>query len=112
MYGAQVETDWQEGSSITWKGEYEGKPYEDKGQILEVMPGQRLGVTHYSPLSGQDDVPESYRTVSCMIGAGDGRAHLVVSRDGSGSEDEAQRSREMWQEMLDGLKRVAEGSAG
>ena len=36
MFGSEVVTDWQPGSPITWKGEYEGKPYEDKGEILEV----------------------------------------------------------------------------
>ena len=31
MFGSQVETDWRPGSPIVWKGEYEGKQYEDKG---------------------------------------------------------------------------------
>ena len=38
MFGAKVDTDWEEGSPITWTGEYEGKPYQDKGEILEVVP--------------------------------------------------------------------------
>ena len=38
MLGAQVETDWKPGSPIVWKGEYEGKRYEDKGEILDFDP--------------------------------------------------------------------------
>ena len=38
MFGADVETDWQPGSPIIWKGVYEGKEYEDKGEILAVEP--------------------------------------------------------------------------
>lgn len=36
MFGADVRTDWQPGSPISWQGEYEGKRYTDKGEILEV----------------------------------------------------------------------------
>ena len=39
MFGAHVETDWQPGSPIVWRGEYDGKPYEDKGEIVAVEPG-------------------------------------------------------------------------
>lgn len=35
---ADLETDWTEGSPIAWRGEWEGKPYEGKGRILEVDP--------------------------------------------------------------------------
>ena len=52
MFGSRVETDWKPGSRITWKGEYEGKKFEDKGEVLEVVPERRLKVTHFSPLSG------------------------------------------------------------
>ncbi|HET6296406.1 MAG TPA: SRPBCC domain-containing protein, partial [Kribbella sp.] len=38
MFGADVHTDWQQGSPITWQGVYEGKEYEDKGEILEIDP--------------------------------------------------------------------------
>ena len=112
MFGSQVETDWQQGSPIVWRGEYDGKPYEDKGQILEVVPGQRLVVTHFSPLSGQADVPENYHTLTYLLGTADGRTHLSLSQDGSASEEEAEHSRGMWQSVLDGLKGVAEQSAG
>src|SRR5689334_9363730 len=53
MFGSRVETDWQPGSPIVWRGEYEGRRFEDKGKVLEVEPAQRLTVTHFSPLSGQ-----------------------------------------------------------
>jgi uncharacterized protein YndB with AHSA1/START domain len=34
MFGSHVVTDWKPGSPIVWKGEYEGKKYEDKGKVL------------------------------------------------------------------------------
>ena len=36
MFGSRVETDWKPGSPIVWKGEYEGRRYEDKGEVIEA----------------------------------------------------------------------------
>src|SRR5258706_3209022 len=33
-FGADIISDWKMGSSIIYKGEWQGKPYEDKGTIL------------------------------------------------------------------------------
>ncbi len=63
MGGSRVETTWEVGSPITWAGEYDGRPYEDKGEVLVVDEPEVLSVTHYSPLMGQPDVPESYHTL-------------------------------------------------
>ena len=38
MFGASVASEWKEGSPITWKGEWKGKAYEDKGVILRLEP--------------------------------------------------------------------------
>ena len=59
MFGSEVKTDWKPGSPITWKGEFEGRTYEDKGEIISFEPGQRLEVTHFSPLTGQEDRPRT-----------------------------------------------------
>ncbi|MDQ2852880.1 MAG: SRPBCC domain-containing protein [Actinomycetota bacterium] len=63
MMGSRVESDWKPGSAITWSGEWEGKPYQDKGEIVAAEPGQLLEVTHYSPLTGEEDQPENYHTM-------------------------------------------------
>ena len=110
MFGSRVATDWQPGSSIVWKGEYEGKKYEDKGEILEVEPGRRLKLTHFSPLSGQDDRPENYHTVLYELEERGGTTRVSLSQDNNSSQEAAEHSRANWQKMLDGLKRVVEGS--
>jgi uncharacterized protein YndB with AHSA1/START domain len=108
MFGSQVETDWQRGSAIVWKGEYEGKKYEDKGEILEIEPERRLKMTHFSPLSGQEDVPENYHTVVYEL-EGDGeKTRVSLSQDNNASEEEAEHSQANWEKMLSGLKQVVE----
>ena len=63
MFGSQVVTDWTKGGPIVWRGEYEGQKYEDQGEILEIEPPRRLKVTHFSPSSGQDDIPQNHHTL-------------------------------------------------
>jgi len=109
MMGSIVETDWTPGSPIVWKGEWEGKPYEDKGEIIEFEPQSRLVLTHYSPMNGAEDVPENYHTLTYELSdSGDG-THISLSQDNNGSEDEVEHSRSMWEGMLAGLKGVVEG---
>ena len=109
MMGSRVESDWEVGSPITWSGEMDGKPYQDKGEVLEVEPGTRLSVTHYSPLMGHDDVPENYHTVTYDLApSGDGTT-VRLTQDGCESEEQAEQFSQNWQGMLDGLKKVAEG---
>ncbi len=109
MFGSRVETDWEVGHPITWNGEWEGKPYQDKGQVLAYDEPERLSVTHFSPLTGQDDVPENYHTLVYELGENDGVTTVSLSQDNNGSEEEAEHSRANWQMMLDGLKRQVEG---
>src|SRR6188768_452705 len=67
MFGATVTSDWEEGSSISWKGEWKGKPYEDKGTILKFTPYDLLQYSHFSPLSGLPDKPENYHKVTIRL---------------------------------------------
>ena len=107
-FGAEVKTDWQQGSPITWSGEWDGKPYQDKGEILEVDPGRLLKLTHYSPLTGQPDVPENYHTLTYTLD-GDGTAtHLKLTQDNNASEEEAKHSQEMWEMLVAKVKDAAE----
>ena len=108
MFGSQVETDWRPGSPIVWKGEYEGKRYEDKGEIVEFEPERRLKVTHFSPLSGQEDVPENYHTLVYELEERGATTRVSLSQDKNATEEEAEHSRANWEKMLGELKRVVE----
>jgi uncharacterized protein YndB with AHSA1/START domain len=107
-FGAEVKTDWQPGSPITWSGEWEGKPYQDKGEILEVDPGKLLKVTHYSPLTGQPDVPENYHTLTYELDGAGTSTHLKLTQDNNGSEEEAKHSQGMWEMLVSKVKDAAE----
>jgi uncharacterized protein YndB with AHSA1/START domain len=108
MFGTDVSTDWQPGSSIVWRGEYEGKSYEDKGAIIAFDPVRHLELTHFSPLSGQPDEPENYHTLTYDLEPRGGGTHLSLSQDNNADADEAQRSRANWDMVLAGIKQLVE----
>ena len=108
MAGTEVSTDWRVGSPITWRGEMNGTAYEDKGEILEIEPERRLKVTHFSPLSGQEDAPENYHTLVYELEPHGQKTRLSLSQDNNESEEAAEHSQANWEKMLSGLKQVVE----
>lgn len=110
MFGSVVSTDWKVGSPITWKGEFDGKPYEDRGEIVQIEPQRTIVMTHFSPLSGQPDRPENYHTLTYRLTPHDQQTQLSLSQDHNASEEEADHSRANWEQMLTGLKQVVESS--
>jgi len=108
MFGSHVITDWKVGSPIVWKGEYEGKKYEDKGKILEFEPERLLRVTHFSPLSGEEDVPANYHTLTYELESSGGKTRVALSQDNNRTVEAAEHSKANWEKMLSGLKKVVE----
>ncbi len=109
MFGAKVASDWREGSPVTWSGEWQGRPYEDKGTVLEARPDRRLRYTHFSPLSGLPDVPESYHTVTIELSGEGPRTQVTLEQDNCPSEQAREEYRKNWAGMLASLKKVVEG---
>jgi uncharacterized protein YndB with AHSA1/START domain len=108
MFGTDVTTNWREGSPIYWKGEWKGKAYEDKGIVLHFRPPHNLEYSHYSPLSGQPDVPASYHTVTIKLEEDGGGTHVSLKQDNNPNEEACEHSQQNWETMLKGLKQYVE----
>jgi uncharacterized protein YndB with AHSA1/START domain len=108
MFGSTVATDWKVGNPITYTGEWEGKPFEDKGTILDVQPVKVLSTTHFSPLSGKDDAPENYHTVTYELAADGDKTIVTLTQDNNESAEDASHSEHNWTLMLEALKKVVE----
>jgi uncharacterized protein YndB with AHSA1/START domain len=109
MFDTTVTTDWEPGSPIVWKGVHEGKEYEDRGEILAFEPPRMLEVSHFSPLSGQEDRPENYHKLTYVLQPLGSGTRVRLSQDNNGSQTEADHASGMWESLLSGLKRVVEG---
>ena len=109
FFGTQVVSDWKEGSRIVWKGEWQGRTYEDKGIILRFAPGEALQFTHFSPLSGLPDRPENYHTVTIELALEGAGTHVSLSQDNNPTEEAREHSEKNWAMVLQGLKKFLEG---
>ena len=108
MFGTTVNSDWKPGSNITWKGEWQGKAYEDKGEILQIKPKSLLQYTHFSPLAGVPDTQENYHTVTIRLTQENGSTSVHLSQDNNKSEDARKHSENNWNMMLSELKKLLE----
>ncbi len=109
LFGAEVITDWKEGSRVIYKGTYEGKSYEDKGSVIKVQPDKLLLITHWSPLSGSPDSPENYHKVSYELTSENGGTLVTITQDNNASQEEQEQNANFWKTVLDGMKKLLEG---
>ena len=108
MFGTDVTSKFYEGSPIVWRGEWQGKVYEDKGKVLKVDPGRVLQLSHYSPLSGLPDRPDSYHVVTIELIDKGGEVKVVLTQDKNLTEEARQHSEKNWQLVLNALKELVE----
>lgn len=112
--GATLKTDWQVGHPITFSGTWEDKPFEDKGEIITFEPEQEMSYSHWSPLSGADDVPDNYHVVHITLEYGAVGTKVTLDQSNlNGGVSEADRAsrddyEKNWSATLQGLKKVAE----
>lgn len=108
MFGTTVISDWKEGSKIIWKGEWEGKAYEDKGKILLLEPKKSLQYSHFSPLSGLTDSPEHYHIVTIDLEEKDKQTIVTLTQTNNADEKTKDHSEKNWKMMLASLKKLLE----
>ncbi len=108
LFGTEVISDWKEGSSITYKGEWQGKNYEDKGTILKLVPEEIFQSTYWSSMSGAEDKPENYATVTYEL-INNGNSTIVnLTQDNNKDEESKNHSEQNWDTVLSGLKKLLE----
>jgi uncharacterized protein YndB with AHSA1/START domain len=108
MFGTKVVTDWKQGSSIVWKGEWQGKSYEDKGRILAIEQNRILQYSHFSPLTGETDVPEHYHSVTVRLSDHGNSTDVSLSQDNNANDQEREHSEKNWNMMLTDMKNLLE----
>lgn len=108
FFGVDVVTDWKEGSSIIYKGMWEGKPFEDKGEILKIEPKKLLITSYWTSFSGLEDIPENYQNVTYKLENKDKTTVLTIEQNNIDTKDTAKHSEDNWNYILSGLKKLLE----
>ena len=112
FFGADVASDWRVGSPITFRGEFDGKPYEDRGEIRSFEPKRRLAFSHFSPGSGDADKPENYNLVTFDLAPDDEETKVTLSQGrlhGDPSQADMKHREQFkknWALALEGLARA------
>jgi uncharacterized protein YndB with AHSA1/START domain len=109
MFGSEIFTDWEIGGAIVFRGEWEGRPFEDRGVIDELTEPRRIRMQHYSPLSGLPAIPENYHHVTFELAPLDdgSRTLVTITQDGNTDQEAADHSADNWQTVLEALQKVA-----
>jgi uncharacterized protein YndB with AHSA1/START domain len=116
MFGCETVSDWKIGSSLEWRGVFDGKELiAVKGEILELQPGKRLVYTTIDPNSSIDDVSENYLRVTYDLKPENGHTVLHVEQgdyatvaEGERRYNEAFNGGEGWNPILLEIKKLVE----
>ena len=108
LFGTHTETDWKKGSPITYKGEWQGRSYMDKGTIVDIIPERLLHTTYFSSMSGKEDRPEHYAHVIYRLEPQGPGTLLTLTQDHVDSPDQQKHLEENWDLVLGGLKKLVE----
>ncbi|MDB4983835.1 MAG: hypothetical protein JWM20_14 [Patescibacteria group bacterium] len=104
FFGTEMETTWQVGDPIYFRGAWEGKTYEDKGKILSYMPMKELSYTYWSSMSGTPDLPENQMTIKMSFEEVLEGTKLTVEQDAK-TQEAADHSTENWKMVVGELEK-------
>ena len=107
FFGSQLITTWEIGSSICFKGEWEGKPYEDKGIVFDYKPNKLLSFSYLSSWSQLPDSPENYLQITYHVNEVSEGTELMISQTNY-DEEKAKHSEGNWSAIMESMKKLVE----
>lgn len=108
FFGTEAISDWKVGSTLLFKGEWEGKEYVDKGTILKLEKPNLLKYDYLSSLSNLDDLPENYAAITYELSHSDGKTILNILQDNIATEEARDHSQENWAYIMGDMKKLVE----
>ncbi len=108
LFGTEAVCDWRVGSPIVFRGEWQGKRYEDKGRILQIVPERLLSYSYWSNLSGTEDKPENYAHVTFELSREPHGTRLALTQDNASDEKSREHSEKNWTYVLETMKKLLE----
>jgi uncharacterized protein YndB with AHSA1/START domain len=108
FFGTEAISDWKAGSTLVWKGVWEGKEYTDKGVILKSEPPRLFQYTYFSSFSGLDDLPENYGNITYELDEENDVTTLTVRQENIQNEQMREQCEKNWQWVLGELKKLLE----
>lgn len=108
FFGTNVKSDWKKGSPIIWEGEWDGKTYQDTGEILDIDPGRYIKYNYWSSMSGTENKPENYANVTYTLDEQDGKTELKITQDNIKNKESLEHSEQNWMMVFGKMKEMVE----
>lgn len=116
MFGCETVSDWKIGSSLLWKGNYEGKEMVFvKGNILNIEKQKQLKYSVIDPNATYPHTPENHLQVTYDLAEQNGKTLLTVIQDGFENAAEGEKrykevynNGEGWNPILVEIKKLVE----
>lgn len=110
FYNCDVESDWKAGSTLRWRGNYQGRPLDVEGTVMEIVPGRYIKYSGFDRLTEGDIARRGdvYITHE-IIPQGDKTKLLTTLEHFEGDETRAEMAAEQWDfEIMPRLRQLVE----
>jgi uncharacterized protein YndB with AHSA1/START domain len=108
FFGTNLVTDWNVGSPIFFRGEWEGKSYEDRGTVLSYEPMKGLSFNYWSNFSGLEDTPALRQIIRYDLATIHDGTRITIHQSNVDTQERADHSASNWRSVLEGLKQLLE----
>ncbi len=108
FFGTTAVSDWKVGSSIIFKGEWEGKSYIDKGTILSILPLKMFRYNYWGSMSGIEDKPENYAIITYNLFEDGDITLLTIVQENIPDRKMKEHSEKNWNTVLHNLRDLLE----
>ena len=108
FFGTECISEWKKGSPILYKGTWEGKPYEDKGNIIDIETEKFIHYNYWSSFSDTEDKPENYSEIKYELTTDNNETKFTIIQGGFKTQETLDHSDKNWGYIMDGLKKLCE----
>ena len=108
FWGTEINSDWKEGSPISYSGTWEGTAYEDKGFILKIEKNKTLKHSYWSSFWGTEFNPDDVSIITYELSENGDVTTLTVTQEGFKDQQSRDHSVGNWNGILTNIKNLLE----
>ncbi len=108
FFGTNLQTTWVVGDPITFSGEWEGKPYTDKGTISRIDKEKLIAYNYWSSFSGKEDRPENYANITYQLEQEGNHTKLTILQDSIADQEALLHSEQNWKMVVNSMRELIE----
>lgn len=108
LFGTEAISDWQVGSTLIFRGGYDGVDYADKGIIKQFEVGEIFQYTYLSTFSGLEDKEENYHLITYHLELMHKGVSLHLLHENIQNQKAQNHANENWEHVLKEIKEITE----